>query len=68
MLEDKLEELLTNHQQEIISRDQTIHELEEKIDRNEVDISQISKISKKERKGYGQLYGGDEKVGRIEQQ
>lgn len=57
---------MEEHRKEVVLLNLKIRELEDRSgERGEVDISHISKISRKFGREYGQLYGGDDKIGKI---
>lgn len=67
-LESKIEILIREHEKEINDRDLKIQELEEKINQKEdVNISHISNISKRVGVISGQFYGAESAVGKIEE-
>ena len=65
----ELEKELEYLRKELADREIKIVELEQAIEGKEshVNISQISKISKKVDIKYGQLYGGESRVGQIDE-
>jgi hypothetical protein len=67
-LQAELELSAKQYEADLAERENRIRELEEMGERDEqINISQISQISKKVGVKYGQLYGGDERTGQLEQ-
>lgn len=68
-LQAELEVRTREYEGDLAERETRIRELEEMVGEREeqINISQISQISKKVGVKYGQLYGGEERTGQLEQ-